>query len=286
MSKQETVNTFDGGLIMDLNPIVTPNNVLTNALNATSITYDGNEFVLQNDMGNGEVHTARLDKGYIPIGMKEHGGIIYVAAYNPITKKGQIGSFPSPQQLYSDSDLSTSPVDINFNQFVTIRTVEGVQVPFIISEYRKQKLFQENNSEEAKTFHPGDKFILTAESISNAIKQAIKDGAVSLRLGVINSSGNIDYVDEFTLRLYDNGLWIYETDNTEEALTDNSLVQVFSAKSSGVLVLVVELKTFSKFNLIRKYKYDEDTKLISVVLTGEMDGDSPLFKERQMLILM
>ena len=65
MSKQETVNTFDGGLIMDLNPIVTPNNVLTGALNATSITYDGNEFVLQNDMGNGEVHTARLDKGYI-----------------------------------------------------------------------------------------------------------------------------------------------------------------------------------------------------------------------------
>jgi hypothetical protein len=73
-------------------------------------------------------------------------------------------------------------------------------------------------------------------------------------------------------------LWIYETDNTEEALTDNSLVQVFSAKSSGVLVLVVELKTFSKFNLIRKYKYDEDTKLISVILTGEMDGDSPLFQ--------
>lgn len=278
MSKQETVNTFDGGLIMDLNPIVTPNNVLTGALNATSITYDGNEFVLQNDMGNGEVHTARLDKGYIPIGMKEHGGIIYVAAYNPITKKGQIGSFPSPQQLYSDSDLSTSPVDINFNQFVTIRTVEGVQVPFIISEYRKQKLFQENNSEEAKTFHPGDKFILTAESISDTIKQAIEDGAVSLRLGVINSSGNIDYVDSSTLRLYDNNLWIYETDNTEEALTDNSLVQVFSAKSSGVLVLVVELKTFSKFNLIRKYKYDEDTKLISVILTGEMDGDSPLFQ--------
>ena len=73
-------------------------------------------------------------------------------------------------------------------------------------------------------------------------------------------------------------MWIYETDNTEEALTDNSLVQVFSAKSSGVLVLVVELKTFSKFNLIRKYKYDEDTKLISVILTGEMDGGSPLFQ--------
>ena len=34
---------------MDLNPLTTPNNVLTSALNATMITYNGNEFVLQNE---------------------------------------------------------------------------------------------------------------------------------------------------------------------------------------------------------------------------------------------
>ena len=56
--KQEATNTFGGGLIMDLNPLTTPNNVLTSALNATMITYNGNEFVLQNDMGNGRVETA------------------------------------------------------------------------------------------------------------------------------------------------------------------------------------------------------------------------------------
>ena len=104
--RKEAINTFGEGLIMDLHPLTTPSNVLTNCLNGTIITYNGNEFVLQNDMGNGEVHTAYLDKGYVPVGMKEHGGIIYVAAHNPVTGKSQIGSFPSPQQLYEGEAVS------------------------------------------------------------------------------------------------------------------------------------------------------------------------------------
>lgn len=46
MKKQDTTNTFGEGLIMDLNPLVTPNNVVTNCLNGTLITYNGNENVL------------------------------------------------------------------------------------------------------------------------------------------------------------------------------------------------------------------------------------------------
>jgi hypothetical protein len=94
--KKETTNTFEGGMIKDLHPLTTPNNVLTDALNATFITYNGNESILQNDMGNVEIKHALLKAGYVPVGMKEHGGIIYVAAYNPQTGKGQVGSFPSP----------------------------------------------------------------------------------------------------------------------------------------------------------------------------------------------
>jgi hypothetical protein len=80
-------NTFGEGLIMDLAPNNTQANQLTSALNATLITYNGNEFSLQNDMGNGRVETARLPEGYIPVGSCELGGIIYVASYNPITNK-------------------------------------------------------------------------------------------------------------------------------------------------------------------------------------------------------
>ena len=63
--RKETVNTFTEGLVKDLHPLNTPANVLTDALNATLVTYDGNEFILQNDVGNGRVETARLPSGYI-----------------------------------------------------------------------------------------------------------------------------------------------------------------------------------------------------------------------------
>jgi len=84
--------------LKDFHPLTVPNNVMTDALNATIITMNGNERILQNDMGNSRVESAFLPAGYVPVGIKEYGGIIYVASYNPITNKGQIGSFPSPER--------------------------------------------------------------------------------------------------------------------------------------------------------------------------------------------
>ena len=99
----KTQNTFSEGLNMDANALVAPNNIMSNCLNGTLITYNGNEGVLQNDMGNGKVHKAYLPAGWVPVGMQEYGGIIYVAAYNPELKQSQIGSFPSPQQSFENS---------------------------------------------------------------------------------------------------------------------------------------------------------------------------------------
>lgn len=53
--RQETHNTFDQGLNMDINPNVTPNNVLTDSLNGTFITFNGDELSLQNDSGNTKI---------------------------------------------------------------------------------------------------------------------------------------------------------------------------------------------------------------------------------------
>lgn len=268
--RKEAINTFSEGLIMDLHPLTTPNNVLTNCLNGTIITYNGNEFVLQNDMGNGEVHTAYLDKGYVPVGMKEHGGIIYVAAHNPITGKSQIGSFPSPQQLYEGDDLNVAPIRFEFSNFIKMNG----SIPYIELEYYKQKLFQVNNSDEVKIFHPGDRFVIVTNLIDSAVREAINRGAIKLRLGVINSSGNIDYIDKKNLKIYKNGLWIYENSNTPmlDIIKSKELVQVFSAKSSGALILVIELKTFDTFNLIRRYSCDDESKVISVEFSGETTG--------------
>lgn len=109
---EESTNTFTGGLNQDLNPIATPNNVLTDAKNATFITFNGNEMSLQNDMGNtkitytdpitNETQSVTLPQGYVPLGVKEYGGILYIVSKNPSTEQVEIGSFPSPEFVSDD----------------------------------------------------------------------------------------------------------------------------------------------------------------------------------------
>jgi hypothetical protein len=39
----------------------------------------------------------KLKDGFIPIGIKEHGDIVYIVSHNPKTKESEIGSFPGPE---------------------------------------------------------------------------------------------------------------------------------------------------------------------------------------------
>jgi hypothetical protein len=43
MIREQTVNTFENGIIMDLEPLKVPKSSLTNALNATLLTFNDNE---------------------------------------------------------------------------------------------------------------------------------------------------------------------------------------------------------------------------------------------------
>lgn len=269
--KKEAVNTFGEGLVMDLHPLTTPSNVLTNCLNGTIITYNGNEFVLQNDMGNGEVHTAFLPNGYIPVGMKEHGGIIYVASHNPITKKSQIGSFPSPQQLFNGEDLNVKDVNIDFNNFIDKRG----EIPYIKAEYYKEKLFTDLTTGIARKFHPGDKFLLTVDSIDKEIIDAVNEGVITFKLAVMTSSGTLEYIDNSKLRIYseNQGFWIFcyrNGQDIEELLKNKELIQIYNARTSGELLLIVEYKTIQAFNLIREYSFNDDS--IQVKFFGKFDS--------------
>lgn len=273
--KKELTNTFQEGLIQDLNPLTTPNNVLTDALNATFITYNGNEFSLQNDMGNSKIGTASLPAGYIPVGIKEYGGIIYVASHNPITKKSQIGSFPSPQQLFNGEDLNVSELNINFNKFID-------QDNHIKLEYYKEKLFVDKDTGKAKKFYPGDRFLITVPSIDQEIIDAAKEGILTFKLGVITKNGNFEYIDNSKLRIYNEqqGFWIfcYQKDLTvENLLKDKSLIQVYNAKTSGELLLIIEYKTIQAFNLIRDYIFNDETNQKEVHFFGKFDSYNPKY---------
>lgn len=108
MGKQQAINEFSKGLLMDVNPISTPNNVLTDCLNGTIITYNGNEWSLQNDAGNYTLDGCELPNGFIPIGVKAYGDILYIVSYNQSSNLSQIGTFPSPSYIGKTGDIVQS----------------------------------------------------------------------------------------------------------------------------------------------------------------------------------
>lgn len=183
--QEQAINTFEDGLVMDLNPLTTPNNVLTNCLNGTYISFNGNEFVLQNDMGNGRVETAYLPAGYVPVGMKEYGGIIYVASYNPITNKGQIGSFPSPERNISSEEKGTTELSLTPESFGFIGEKDSTGKPIEDEFFNITSIIDEHKEsigtntaytklailDDTSILRPGDKFAIQF-SVDNKDKLA------------------------------------------------------------------------------------------------------------------
>lgn len=152
---RKATNRFTKGLIMDFSPENTKNEVLTNALNATLLTFNGNELSLQNDMGNGRVETAYLPDGYMPVGTCEYGGIIYIVSYNPLEDKSQIGCFPSPERNISNKELGIEKAFVDrtvFQKFINGNPQEDGKIL-----HNTQYVILKNNN-----LNPGDKFLICA----------------------------------------------------------------------------------------------------------------------------
>lgn len=156
MARQELSNVFSDGLLTDLNPINTPKSVLTDCLNGTYITYNGNEFVLQNDMGNYKLKNCKLPTNFIPVGVKGYADILYIVSYNPITNETEIGSYPAPQSLFTTGD-SDQVLATNDDLAPFIWTGEA-EYPTIIKDYKKPVFVFTNSDEELYKLNPGDEF--------------------------------------------------------------------------------------------------------------------------------
>ena len=263
MRKSETTNVFTEGLVMDINPIVTPSNVLCNALNATLITMNGNENALQNDMGNGRVETAYLPEGYVPLGTTQLGGIIYIVSYNPLIDRCQIGSFPSPERNISTEELSDQIVNISNSEFQF--QSEGSLKTLLL----KKELF---STKDIKV-NPGDSFIVYAKNncltnngdtisdFKNNLPNSLNTTPryIKLSLAAIDDNNKITYLDS-DLKWFDyqDGYYIIpELDDkggTEIPDLDSyrNLIQspynIFKSKISGQLILIAELVTIDTFS--------------------------------------
>lgn len=164
MSRQEATNTFTEGMIMDLNPLTTPDSVLTDCLNGTLLTYNDNEFILQNDQGNYKLKNGKLDPNYIPIGIKEYGNILYIVSYNPIDQKVEIGSYPAPQTIFQ---LSDTPNKTNLNPIVSKEILDNpVENLEYLALTENAELFLFSNPSAMNTYllNPNDEYKFEIES--------------------------------------------------------------------------------------------------------------------------
>lgn len=275
--KNEVINSFAEGLVSDLNELNTPNKVMTDALNATLITFNGNEFSLQNDMGNAKVGTAYLPQGYVPVGMREHGGIIYVASHNPETGRGQIGCFPSPQELWSDEDGEIAEIKIDFTNLLGFEGSGNLKYLQVNNEFYRESIFLDKNTNEPRIFHLGDKFIITCNSLNNNIAELLSEGVLTLKLASVGTDGVLNYIDNSKLNIYKNGTFIYTgSEDVKDLLKNNEYVQVFPGTSSGKLMLIVEYNVYDTFDL--SWSFSKNNNVIQASFSGNTEkGNSKLY---------
>lgn len=244
-------NTFGGGLIMDFAPDNTPNSTLTSALNATLITNNGNEFSLQNDMGNGRVETAYLPEGYIPVGTCEFGDIIYIVSYNPIENKSQIGCFPSPERNISSEEVSDLKASVGNDDFQT--TDENGNT--VLKTTSVKKIIYLNK------LYPGDKYVIYSDQIANN-KDYLSDYGygldkfprfVKIHVVALGDNGKMTYLDS-SVKWYDN-YFIGETKQSNGTFDIDSYrdltssgYSVFQSKVVGKLALLIELEKIDTYN--------------------------------------
>lgn len=263
-SRMIAKNTFGEGLIMDFAPDNTQANVLTNALNATMLTYNGNEMSLQNDMGNGRVETAFLPEGYVPMGVCEFGGIIYIVSYNPQDNLCQIGSFPSPERNITKDDIPSDnmqPASIKNLQFQE----EEAESPNGKLKTLVSKVIIREDS-----LNPGDKYIIESNRSSYTLEDlksltGLRDDnrAKKLKLSVVSieDSGKITKLDtlnhDVSTAEGTKAFHILNSDKISNAMgTDidsyrKNLKQnfnVFSSRVPGKLAILAELEVITEFS--------------------------------------
>ena len=308
---EQAVNTFTGGLNLDSHPMVQGTDTLSDALNATYVTMNGNEVVLQNDMGNRRVDNAYLPAGYEPVGIKEYGGIIYVAAYNPITHRSQIGSFPSPERImgeeYTDNGAEFSLLKFTSSDNYTINNgIKFLKDDVILIPLTKDT-----------SLHAGDKFTVYSDDVwswgnsglltnfgtydgngNHKYSNVPFNSHFTLSLGILNSSNEFSDITPTLQRFDSDGNIIKDFNSDEEKFNTGYFIapktrwedrneeisdrnkkgtNTYAYKLTGPLYLKAELNHIKTFNysLETSKTISGDNILIDMYVTGVATYNCP-----------
>ena len=252
-------NTFTKGMNLDLHPSTIPSDTLISCLNGTIKTNNGNEGILQNDMGNVKLQYAHLPTGYIPVGMQEYGGIVYVASVRPHDNMCQIGSFPSPQQRHAENSDKIHPITFSEDIIKDFFAEEG---KFEVIRSRVTKRLSDRlidgtafnikiNLNDQVDFPAYVHYKNTVQTIDNDLT---KDFLVTLKIGLKNDQNSI--VELNNVKKETNQSWNYLTNKGELYLIE----QLNIPESKEFLVKNVAIE---KSGITLEYYYDGNDSDIS-----------------------
>lgn len=203
-------------------------------------------------MGNCKVERAKLSPGFIPLGVKEYGGIIYIASYNPDTQEEEVGCFPSPERDITGStkiENQTGLTDGKFSssdyRLPTSRVNEDFIPDALISKIQKL------NEQEILKLNPGDKYITTFKLKRVSGSEPING----------NNFNNYFSFDEYNKKLFNVNFYRIDSDNNVIKV-ENSIIKsipyntaikedeyvYFTENSGGALAVEIKLNSIDYFS--------------------------------------
>lgn len=305
---------FNKGINLDVNPALVDSQTLTDALNGTLITFNSNDMSYQNDMGNARVHNARLKPGFIPLGVKEHGGVIYVASHNPLTGDSELGSFPSPERNHNyDSKNKTIEQKINWEGWLTGEGCCG-KTKNVLDKKQGQVMPLLGDNGKEIYLNPGDLFKIALNGLPNkldieyffnkedkeeyySLKELGAKKKFNLDILVRNRQGKVENITESLLDEYGslNNSFVKDlgkNENTEgdtieeeEKALDNyreavktENFHIYSGKSAGNLNVALNINTLEGFNVNYSYVVTKDKLIILFKIFINKEYNEDYFK--------
>ena len=243
-------------------------------------------------MGNCKVERAKLSPGFIPMGMKEYGGIIYIASYNPDTKECEVGSFPSPERDITGTTKIGNQTGLTDGHFTTDDFKVAISRLSPSDEFTPEEVLsklQKLNEESVLMLNPGDKFITTFEFTEvnnpNPDSDVVTESNFS---DYFNFDGEVDEFDELSKKVFQINFYKIDASNNIVKIPGNEISSIkfredieegeyayYTQNNSGSIAVSVDMHELSYFSsAIRETSKLRDTnKKIRIEAVGESDSD-------------
>jgi hypothetical protein len=209
---------------------------------------------LQNDLGNIKLNESSIPEGYIPLGMKEYGGIIYLALLDPINNKCEIGSIPSPDFDLDGSDAGNIGIIEDWVDVSTTSTGSDSK------GYTFSSFFMRLFEPEALQLNPGDMYALGYKVTSGVDPLDSTSHMFDVELYAVDENNRMHLLDS------PNFLRVNDDDTIGDiAWTHDNNLKYFKSTISAILGLKISL---NEIDFFETYAYDTGEK-VKIVCYGK-----------------